>query len=103
MFALVTRYTSIETFLALEAKMKWKLHQMDVKTHFLNGFIEGEVYIEQSLGFETHDKETHVCILKRALYGLKQATIAWYGRIDGFLVNLGFTKSKVDSSLYYKV
>ena len=53
--------------------MKWKLHQTDVKTNFLNGVIEGEVYIEQSLGFETHDKETHVCRLKKSLYGLKQA------------------------------
>ena len=49
------------------------------------------------------DKETHVCRLKKALYGLKQAPKPWYGRIDGFLMNLGFTKSKVDSNLYYKV
>ena len=41
--------------------------------------------------------------LKKALYGLKKAPRAWYGRIDGFLVSLGFTKSKVDSNLYYKV
>ena len=41
--------------------------------------------------------------MKKALYGLKQASRAWYGRIDGFLVSLGFTKSKADSNLYYKV
>ena len=76
---------------------------MDVKTTFLNGVIEEEVYIEQPLGFETHDKETHVCRLKKALYWLKQAPRAWYGRYDGFLMNLGFTKNKVDSNLYYKV
>ena len=46
---------------------------------------------------------THVCKLKRALYGLKQAPIAWYGRIDSFLTNLGFTKSKVDTNLYLNV
>ena len=44
-----------------------------------------------------------VCKLKKALYGLKQAPRTWYGRIDSFLSNLGFTKSKVDSNLYYKV
>ena len=83
--------------------MKWKLHQMDVKTTFLNGFIEEEVYIEQPLGFETHDKKTHVCRLKKALYGFKKPPKAWYIRIDGFLMSLGFTRSKADSNLYYKV
>ena len=76
---------------------------MDVKTTFLNGEIEEEVYIEQPEGFEVHGKETHVCRLKKALYGLKQAPRAWYGRIDGFLMKLGFIKSDVDSNLYYKV
>ena len=46
-FALVARYTSMRTILALVAKLKWKLHQMDVKIAFLNGAIEEEVYIEQ--------------------------------------------------------
>jgi hypothetical protein len=80
--------------------MKWKLHQMDVKTTFLNGVIEEEVYIEQPQGFEVEDRKTHVCKLKKALYGLKQAPKAWYGRIDSFLTSLGFTKSKVDSNLF---
>ena len=62
-FLTVSRYTSIRNFLSLASKMKWKLHQMDVKTNFLNGSIEEEVYIKQPLGFEIHDKETHVCIL----------------------------------------
>ena len=65
------RYTSIRTILALEAVMKWKIHQMNVKTTLLNGVVEEEVYVEQPLGFKTHDKKTHVCKLKKALYGLK--------------------------------
>jgi hypothetical protein len=101
-FATVARYTSIRTIIALTTKMKWKLHQMDVKTTFLNGVIE-EVYIEQSQGFEVDDRKTHVCSLKKALYGLKQAPKAWYGRIDSFLTSLGFTKSKADPNLYFKV
>ena len=48
--------------------MKWKIHQIDVKTAFLNGVVEKEVYVEQPLGFETHEKETHVCKLKKSLY-----------------------------------
>ena len=70
---------------------------------FLYGVDKNEVYMELSLGFETHDRETHVCKLKKALYGLKQAPRTWYGRIDSFLMSLGFTKSKADPNLYSKV
>ena len=76
---------------------------MDVKTNFLNGVVEEKVYVEHPLGFYTHDKETHVCKLKKALYGLKQTPRTWYGIIDSFLSSLGFTKTKADSNLYYKV
>jgi hypothetical protein len=102
-FSPVARYTSIKTIIALETKMKWKLHQMDVKTTFLNGVIEEEVYIEQTQEFEVEDKYTHVYKLKKALYGLKTTPRSWYGRIDSFLMRLGFTKSKYDSNLYFKV
>ena len=76
---------------------------MDVKKPFLNGVIEAKVYIEQPQGFEVEDRHTHICKLKKALYGLKQAPQAWYGRIDSFLSNMGFTKSKADPNLYLKV
>jgi hypothetical protein len=102
-FSPVARYTLIRTILSLVAMMKWKVHQMDVKTTFLNGEIKEEVYVEKPLGFETHDMETHVCRLKKDLYGLKQAPRAWYGRIDNFLMSLGFTKSSADPNLYFKV
>ena len=102
-FAPIARYTSIQTIIALASTMGWRLHQMDVKTTFLNGVIEEEVYMEQPDGFVIHGKESHVCRLMKALYGLKQAPCAWYARIDGYLVNLGFTKSDVDPNLYYKV
>ena len=72
---------------------------MDMKTNFLNGPIEEELYIEQPQGFETDDREAYVCRLNKALYGLKQAPKSWYRRIDGFLMSLCFTKSKVDSNL----
>ena len=61
-FAPVTRYTLIRTIIAIVAKMGWKLHQMDVKIAFLNGVVEEEVYVKQPLGFETHDRKTHVQI-----------------------------------------
>jgi hypothetical protein len=102
-FSLVTRYTSIKTILPLATMMKWKVHQMDVKTTFVNGEIKEEVYVEQPFGFNTHDKETHMCRLKKDLYGLKQTPRTWYGRIDNFLMSLGFSKSSVYPNLYFKV
>jgi hypothetical protein len=102
-FAHVETYTSIRTVLAIVAGKKWKIHQREVKTTFLNGEIEDEVYVEKPQGFETHDSQSHVCRLKKALYGLKQSPRAWYGRMDNFLMSLGFTKSKVDPDMYYKV
>ena len=89
-------YTSI---MALATKLEWKLHQMDVETAFLNGVVKDEVYMEQSLGFETCDRQSHVYKLKKALYGLKQVPRTQYGRFDGFLMGLDFTKSKVDYNL----
>jgi len=73
---------------------------MDVKTVFLNGVIEEEVYIEQPEGFEIFSSESHVCRLKRALYGLKQAPCAWYTQINNYFNGLGFSKSEVDPNLY---
>ena len=102
-FAPVSRYTTIRTIISLAAVFGWKLHRMDVNTAFLNGKIEEEFYIEQPEGFVTHGKKTHVCKLKKALYGLKQAPRVWYARMDGFLHSLGFSKSTVDSNLYFKV
>jgi hypothetical protein len=102
-FAPVARYTSIRTIISLASIMGWKLHQMDVKTSFLNGQVEEEVYLEQPKGFVVHRKESRVCKLKKALYGMKQAPRAWYERIDSYLQSPGFSKSAVDPNLYFKV
>jgi hypothetical protein len=102
-FAPVAGYTSIRTIISLAASMGWRLHQMDVKTAFLNGEIEEEVYIEQPNGFMIHEKASHVCRLKKAMYGLKNAPCAWYEKIDGHLMSLGFNKSVVDANLYYNI
>eukprot|EP00253_Pinus_taeda_P024706 PITA_24706 len=80
--------------------MGWHIHQMDVKTAFLNGVIKEEVYIEQPEGFEVFSSESHVCGLKRALHGLKQAPRAWYTRIHSYFTGLGFSKSEADPNLY---
>jgi hypothetical protein len=99
-FSIVARYTSIREVISLASVMGWKIHQMDVKTAFLNGVIKEEVYIEQPQGFEVHGRESHVCRLKKSFYELKQTPRAWYSRIDGYLQSMGFTKSEVDPNLY---
>jgi len=100
-FTLVARYTSIRFMISLATQMGWQIHQMDIKTAFLNGVIEEEVYIEQLEGFKAHERDIHVCKLKRAPYGIKQARKAWYGQIDSHLQQICIVKSKADSNLYY--
>jgi hypothetical protein len=102
-FAPVSRYTSIRSIISLATSMCWSLHQMDVKTTFLNEVIEEEVYMEQPQGFAVHPRETHVCRLKKAMYGLKKAPRDWYAQIDNYLMRLGFSKSYADPNLYYRV
>ena len=75
-FSLVAWYTSIKTTISIATVKSWKLHQMDVKTMFLNGVIEEEVFIEQLEGVVIHGEEYHVCRLNKALYGLKKAPCA---------------------------
>jgi hypothetical protein len=63
-FAPVARYSLIRTVISLAIEMGWRVHQMDMKTSFLNGVVEEEAYVEQSEGFEVGDRETHVCRLR---------------------------------------
>ena len=61
------------------------------------------MHIEKPVGFETHDMWNHVCKLKKCLYGLKHTPKTWYRNMDKFLMIIGFTKSKEDSNLSFKV
>ncbi|KAG8492349.1 hypothetical protein CXB51_009664 [Gossypium anomalum] len=81
---------------------QWKIHQLDVKSAFLNGFLKEEIYIEQPDGFKVPGEENKVYRLKKALYGLKQAPRAWYDRIDEYLSRLEFEKSLSEPTLYVK-
>ena len=69
-FSPIARYTSMQTIISLATSIGWRLHQMYVKTTFLNREFEEEVYIEQPDGFVIHEKESQVCRLNKALYGL---------------------------------
>ena len=99
-FALVAKFSTIRCILALGAAMDLEMHQMDVKTAFLNGELEEDIYMDQPQGFERQGAEHLVCKLKKSLYRLKQSPRAWYEHIDTFFVNEGFTRSHADHSLY---
>jgi len=76
-FSPVVRITSVRLILAIVAYMDLKLYQMDVRTVFLNGELNEEIYMDQPLGFENKGQERKVCKLKRSIYGLKQASRQW--------------------------
>ena len=90
-------------FLALSSFQKLKVFQMDMKSAFLNGDLDEEVYIKQPNGFIHGDDPKLVCRLKKALYGLKQAPRAWYYRLDKYLHQQGFTKGSTENNLYIKI
>ncbi|GJS56979.1 retrovirus-related pol polyprotein from transposon TNT 1-94 [Tanacetum coccineum] len=85
-YAPVARLESIRILLAYACALDFKLFQMDVKSAFLNGFINEEVYVAQPPGFIDFEKPDHVYKLKKALYGLKQAPKAWYDRLKAFIL-----------------
>ncbi|KAL4384369.1 hypothetical protein GQ457_15G012400 [Hibiscus cannabinus] len=99
-YAPVARMEAIRMLLAFACHHEFKLFQMDVKSAFLNGFINEEVYVEQPPGFEDPKFSNHVFKLSKALYGLKQAPRAWYERLSTFLVEKGFSKGKVDTTFH---
>ena len=84
----------------MACEFKIKLYQMDVKSAFLNGILQEEVYVTQPKGFEDPYFPDYVYKLKKALYGLKQAPRAWYERLTEFLVKAGFQRGGVDKTLF---
>ncbi|KPJ16606.1 Retrovirus-related Pol polyprotein from transposon TNT 1-94 [Papilio machaon] len=98
----VIRHSSLRLLLAMAAENKLKIDQMDVKTAFLNGYMEETVYMKQPEGFEEKGKEDYVCLLKRSLYGLKQAPRAWNQRLDSALKQLKFTQLDNEPCVYMR-
>eukprot|EP00253_Pinus_taeda_P036060 PITA_36060 len=101
-FAPTAKMSTIRLVLALATQFKWKVHQIDVKSAFLNGDLQEEVYMTQPPGFKIAGQEQKVRRLAKALYGLKQAPGAWYMKIDQYLTDHGFQQSPSDANLYIK-
>ncbi|GJY78620.1 retrovirus-related pol polyprotein from transposon TNT 1-94 [Tanacetum coccineum] len=101
-YAPVARLKYIRILLAYAYALDFKLFQMDVKSAFLNGFINEELHVAQPLGFIDFEKPDHVYKFKKALYGLKQAPKAWYDRLKSFHVKREYKIGMVDNTLFTK-
>ena len=100
-FAPVSKYTTVRVMLAHAAVLDLEIHQLDIKTAFLNGEIEEEVWTVQPPGYEEGGSNM-ACHLQKALYGLKQAPRAWYMRLKAELEKIGFVQSEADGGLFIK-
>lgn len=100
-YAPVVKFTSIRMILSAVAVRDLHLHQMDVKTAFLNGDLHETVYMEQPIGYVKEGAEHLVCRLRKAIYGLKQAPRQWHAKIYSFLVHdMGLMPNEADECVY---
>lgn len=97
-FSPVVKFNSIRIIFAIAVNNNLVLHQMDVKTAFLNGNIEEDIYMKQPEGYSTGSDL--VCKLQRSLYGLKQSARSWNQRINEVLLELGFQRCNGDNCIY---
>ncbi|KAL4310044.1 hypothetical protein GQ457_01G035740 [Hibiscus cannabinus] len=102
-FSPVSKKDSLRIVLALVTQFDLELQQMDVKTAFLNGDLEEEVYMKQPEGFSSSDGENLVCKLKKSIYGLKQASRQWYLKFHEVISSFGFVENIMDQCIYQKV
>ena len=101
-YAPVARIATIRLLIALASIYKFEIHQMDVKTAFLNGELNEEIYMEQPEGFVMKGQENKVCKLIKSLYGLKQAPKQWHEKFDSVLLSNGFKIHQSDKCVYSK-
>ncbi|KAK4390355.1 Retrovirus-related Pol polyprotein from transposon TNT 1-94 [Sesamum angolense] len=98
----VVRFASVRLILAIVAHLDLELFQMDVKTAFLNGELDEEIYMDQPEGFQEMGLKRKVCRLKRSIYGLKQSSRQWYYRFHRAITSIGFTMIEEDHCVYVK-
>ncbi|KAJ0936201.1 putative RNA-directed DNA polymerase [Helianthus annuus] len=101
-YAPVARLEAIRIFLAYASYKKFTVYQMDVKSEFLHGVVEEEVYVEQPPGFEDPIHPDRVWLLNKALYGPHQAPRAWYETLSTYLLQNGFRRGLIDCTLFIK-
>ena len=99
-FSPVVKHSSIRILLALVCVKDLELEQLDVKTAFLHGELQEQIYMKQPEGFLEQIYLDFVCLLTKSLYGLKQSPTQWYKRFDTFMVGYGFTRNQHDHCVY---
>jgi hypothetical protein len=99
-FAPVLRMEVLRLLLTIAAMLDFEIRQMDVKTAFLKGFLDEEIYMEQPEGFVVPGKEHLVCKLKKSLYGLEQAPRVWYQTLVAFLECIKFRRLIKDRCVF---
>ena len=102
-FAPVARLETIRLLISLATQNQCKIFQMDIKSAFLNGYLEEELYVEQTIGYVVKEQKDKVLKLKKALYGLKRALRAWNTRIEKYFLVNGFAKYPYEHALCCKV
>ena len=100
-FSLVAMLKSIRILLSIAAALDYEIWKMDVKTAFLNGYLDESIYMMQPEGFIVEGQEQKVCKLLRSIYGLKQASRSWNLRFDETIKTFGFEQN-VDEPCVYK-
>src|SRR5580693_1296985 len=99
-FSPVVWFETVQMMIALAALKKWHIQGLDIKTAFLYGELNKELYMEQPEGFKIKGQERKVMRLKRTIYGLKQAALAWWKALDKSMSQLGFTRLLSDSGIF---
>lgn len=101
-FSPVVKMSSIRVVMGLAASLDLEIEQMDVKTAFLHGDLQEEIYMEQPEGFTAKGKEEYVCKLNKSLYGLKQAPRQWYMKFESVMGEQGYIKTNTDHCVFFK-
>lgn len=99
-FALVVKHVLTHTLMSLVVNLDQELEEMDVKTEFLYGNLEEDLFMEKPEGYEDKSKPDHVCLLKKSLYGLKQSPHQWIKRFNEFMILHGYRRSHRDACIY---
>ena len=101
-FSPIVKYKTIRVLLPMVCVLDIELEQLDVKTTFLHGELEEQIYMSQPEGFSVSGKEDYVCLLKKSLCGLKQSPRQWYKRFDAFMISHDYVRNQYDSRVYSK-